>query len=69
MIQNYSEYHDGPHDIEDLEDDEEAVEDVVGGEHVDVDLSSVKSWVQHSVGEQKASAKIQIMDSFKRHHF
>ena len=43
MIQNYSEYHDGPHDIEDLEDDEEAVEDVVGGEHVDVDLSSVKS--------------------------
>ena len=47
----YPEYQDGPHQVEELQDDQEAVEDVVGGEHVDVGLRGADGGVQDTGGE------------------
>ena len=47
----YPEYEDGPHQVEELQDDQEAVEDVVGGEHVDVGLRGADGGVQDTGGE------------------
>ena len=44
----------GPDDVEDKEDGEEAVEDVVGGEHVDVGLRGVDGGVQDTGREKVA---------------
>ena len=43
---------DCPDHVEELEADEESVEDVVGGEHVDVLLGGVQGGVQHTGGEE-----------------
>ena len=50
----YPEYEDSPHHVEKLEDYQEAVEDVVGGEHVDVGLCGVDCGVQDTGGEKVA---------------
>ena len=42
----YPEYEDCPHHVEKLQDYQEAVEDVVGGEHIYVSLSGVDGGVQ-----------------------
>ena len=50
----YPEYKDSPHHVEKLQDYQEAVEDVVGGEHVDVGLRGVDGGVQDTGGEKVA---------------
>ena len=47
----YPEYEDGPHQVEELQDDQEAVEDVVSGEHVDVGLRGADGGVKDTGGE------------------
>ena len=50
-VWGYPEYEDCPHHVEKLQDYQKAVEDVVGGEHVDVSLRGVDGGVEDTGGE------------------
>ena len=55
VMNMYLENENSPHNIEELEDDEEGVEDVVGREHVNVLFSRVESGVENARGKQDTS--------------
>ena len=63
--QPYPEYLDCPDHVEELEADEERVEDVVGGEHVDVLLGGVQGGVEHSGGEEVTSRHSGARDMYQ----
>ena len=61
-------YEDSPHDVEDLEETEEEVEDVIAREHVYMLLSGVQGGPQHLAGEDEAPHGDPDYSEHPKHH-